>query len=369
MTMQYTTFRFKGILAALVVLLSLVCHAGGALPSDAVLKRATVINPLEIGRGINAPQPYHAENIDTTTMNEFIAFERAFSTSGDLRLFAIPKDDPPTNYRYTGVGPFPIKAMHRYALAMQAARHISPADPFTTLFCATYLQNGKSIRFDNLYGSREDQVNMPRVEQDFPTPPGADSMILWIGVSNSPNRLQAGSKLLFKSLQLIDRGAMKGTDASRPFQGVNLLPVSDFETLPLGPYAPGNQIFYFAQGNQCEIAQAASKCLHIVHALKGYPFPYFSSQRANLDNCGVEFSFRIKGKGTIHPMIWWMLKESGWSYYGGPNVALTDDWQSVHFWRGCVSPDADYVGCSFAVVSPEADFYVDDVDLRIVNAR
>ncbi|MHB9025779.1 MAG: hypothetical protein ACYC7E_16695 [Armatimonadota bacterium] len=358
----------KGILtAALTVLLAIACYAGGK-PSDAALKRASVIKPFELGRGINSPQPYHAENIDTTTMNEFIAYDRAFSKVGDLLLFAVPKEDPPTNYRYTGIGPFPIKAAHRYALAFQATSHISPTDKFTTLFCATYLQQGKSIRFDTFYGFREGHAAMPRIEQDFPVPPGADSMILWIGFSNSPNRLEAGPKIFFRSLQLIDRGPMNGAKANQALRNTNLLPVTGFEDAPLGPYAPGTKTFY-PGNNTAEIVQVDSKCLHIVRALNGYPFPFFSSNPVNPEHCGVEFSYRIKGKGAVHPMIWWMTRENGWSYYAGPDTKLTDDWQAIRFWRGCIQPDVVYVGCSFAVQSPEADFFVDDLDLRIVKSR
>lgn len=353
--------------ALLLVLPMVGGQAAPTRPSDADLARASVIRPFELGRGINSPDRYHAENIDTTTMNEFIAYDRAFSKAGELLLFAVPPEDPPTNYRYAGIGPFPIKAWHRYALAFQAARHISGTDQFLTMFCATFLQNGKTLRFDDLFRAREDQPNMPRIEQEFPVPPGADSMILWIGVSNSPNRLAAGPKILFQSLQLLDRGPLNGTKANQALLKLaNLLPVSDFEDQTLGPYAPASKVFGGGEGNRYEIAQLDSKCLHLVRAPGGYPYPFFMSQPADLQNSGVEFSFRIKGKGSVHPMIWWMTRENDWNYYGGPFLELTDEWQPVRLWRGCINADVVFAACSFAVASPEADFYVDDLNLRVV---
>jgi hypothetical protein len=80
----------------------------------------------------------------------------------------------------------------------------------------------------------------------------------------------------------------------------------------------------------------------------------------------VEFTCRVKGKGTIRPMIWWMTKLSSWNYYGAPSVVLTDDWQPVRMWRGCINADLDYAACSLAVQTLEADFYVTDLALRIV---
>jgi hypothetical protein len=352
--------------AVLTVLPTWVCRADPAPPSDADLQGASVINPFELGRGINSPEPYHAENIDKTTMNEFLAYDRAFSPVGHLLQFAVPGEDPPTNYRYAGIGPFPIHAGHRYALAFQAARRIYPTDQFTTMFLATYLHDGKSVRFDNLYGTREAQINMPRIEQEFPVPPDADAMILWIGVSNSPNRLTAGPKVLFQSLQLLDRGPLNGTAANQALRGQNLLPVSDFADQPLGPYAPDRQVFYCGPRNQGEIVQQDVKCLHIVRPVGGYLYPYFCSRPADLENCGVEFTCRVKGKGSFDPMIWWMTKESSWNYYGGRSVVLTDAWQTVRLWRGCINADLDYAACSLAAQSPETDMYVTDLSLRII---
>jgi hypothetical protein len=259
--------------AVLAVLPALAGWADPARPGDAELQGASVISPFELGRGINTPEPYHAENIDKTTMNEFIAYDRAFTKVGTLLQFAIPHEDPPTNYRYAGIGPFPIHAGHRYALAFQAARRISP-DQFTTMFMATYLHDGKSICFDTFFTTREAQINMPRVEQEFTVPPDADAMILWIGVSNSPNRLTAGPKILFQSLQLLDHGALNGTQANQALRGLNLLQVSDFADQPLGPYAPDRNAFYGGPGNHCDLAQLDVKCLHIVRPVGGYLYPY-----------------------------------------------------------------------------------------------
>jgi hypothetical protein len=66
-------------------------------------------------------------------------------------------------------------------------------------------------------------------------------------------------------------------------------------------------------------------------------------------------------------MIWWWLKHSNWSYYGGDSIELTEQWQTVTLWRGCITPGVDYAACSIAIETPEAEFWVDDMSLKILE--
>lgn len=326
------------------------------------------IDVLGLKEGINSPADYQPENTDTSTTAEFLSFDKAFVRENGFTTFVIPKSDSPLRYRYAGIGPFPVSALHRYSLSFRATKKLYEDDKFSVLFCATFLKGGVPIIFNNIFSYRDSHVGMPLTEIDFGTPPNADSMILWIGVNNSPKPLEAVPKIMFKSLQIFDRGLMNGSPESQKLGKDNLLPVSDFENLKTGPYTPGKDIFSTFKGTTAEIVeQDSGKCLHIVMPPKGYVFPYFSSRRANLDNCALLFKYRIKGKGKVHPMIWWWVKNCSWTYYGGKDIELTDQWQDVSLWRSCTLPDMEFAGCSFAIASPEADFYVDDVSLTIID--
>ena len=60
---------------------------------------------------------------------KFLSFSKAIQHENGLTYFSIPSKDKGMNYRYTGVGPFPMVALHRYSLKMHLAKFGSPFAP------------------------------------------------------------------------------------------------------------------------------------------------------------------------------------------------------------------------------------------------
>ncbi|HEY3396571.1 MAG TPA: hypothetical protein VGM19_02830 [Armatimonadota bacterium] len=348
---------------ARILTLSLILLASALAP---VLAAPATIDVFASKLGLNETR-WRAGNIDTTTDAEYIAYDRVFTRDAGLMKFSIPAADPPTRYRYCGAGPFPVAGGYRYALSFRATKKLD--SKFMVLFGATFFRGARPLGYETLFTYREAQPGMPLVEQDFMVPPGADRMIVWIGVSNSPDPLPPGPQVVFQSLRLIPRGPLNGTPATRALIGRNLLPLDNFRTAPLGPYAPGPKVFGVGDLKPEIVEQDGRRYLHLVRPGAGYVFPYFNSRPVNLDNCLTEFSFRVKGTGKLQPMIWWWLRDNNWSYYGGKGIELTGEWQTLSVIRGCLNPDMEYAGCSFAIQSDQADFLVDDMKLTVIPYR
>ena len=354
--------RFIGL--ASCGLLALGIAAGAEVPAP--VGASPSIDLLALNQGIAQTSKLRAENIDRTTDNEFLEFSRAFEKKDGTLVFTIRAEDSPEKYRYVGLGPIPVQPLHRYSLQIDATNLTPELKNLATL---TFLQGDKRTHFNSL-------TYQP--QSDFGTPADADRVVVWLGVSNWPNKLAPGPKVEFRSLKLADLGPLCGTPAAESAKpGENLLPVSDFETEPLGAFT-NHPYFYPGSGPAAktsrsvtaEIVQSDSKGLHLVKGPDGYIYPYFKARPLNLNNCTLVFSCRIKGKGKIQPHIWWWqtgVKGTAWSYYGEAAYELTDSWQTVRIWRACVT-DTDYAACAFAIQSPDADFYVDDLSLTIIPA-
>ena len=349
----------KRVLMTAVAGLGVCCGVRAADPVAAV-------DILALKQGIAQSSKLRAENIDRTTDNEFLDFSRGLVPQAGRWVFTIPKEDSPEKYRYVGLGPIPVLPLHRYALQIDAT-NLTP--DLKNLATITFLQGETRTHFNSV---------VYQAQSDFGTPPDADRIVVWLGVSAWPNKLLPGPQVEFRSLKLADLGPLCGTPAAESAKsGENLLPVSDFEAEPVGALA-NHPYFYAGSGPMAktsrnvmaEIVQLDSKCLHLVKGPDGYIYPFFKARPLNLNNCTLVFSCRMKGKGKIQPHIWWWqtgVKGTAWSYYGEGAYELTDTWQTVRVWRACVM-DTDYSACAFAIQSPEADFYVDDLALTIIPA-
>ncbi|MBU4212900.1 MAG: hypothetical protein KKD33_09985, partial [Verrucomicrobia bacterium] len=322
------------------------------------------VDLLTLNKGIAKSGKLRAENIDRSTDNEFLDYQRAFVKKDGRVIFTIPAEDSPEKYRYVGFGPLPVQPLHRYSLIMESA---NLATNFINLASITFLKGDTRTHFNGV---------QYKARSDFGTPPDADRIVVWLGVSAWPNKLTPGPKVEFKSLKVVDRGPLNGTPGLAERPGENLLPVSDFENEPVGEFVNRN---YFYPGNGTNVksgknifaeivADGSNKCLHIVKGKEGYIYPFLKTRTMNLNNCTLVFTCRMKGKGKIQPHIWWWLKGvkgTAWSYYGEGSYDLTGTWQTVRTWRSCVN-DSDYAACALAIQSPEADFYVDDLSLTII---
>lgn len=326
------------------------------------------IDLLSIGKGIESPAERQPSNIDTSTTDEFVPYASAFTREGKFTTFQIPSGSPPTKYKYAGIGPVTVLPLHRYLLRFSVIKHRSAEADGVLLLCASYLKGASQIVFDNLYSIRPQLSVMPAVEVELCAPPDADGMILWVGWVNSPAQiLSASPKLIFSELRLIPNGILDGNAKTAASLRKNLLAVSDFENLPIGTLADTKPLRIFNVKNP-EIIQAETRCLRIVKTTADSPFPYFTTNSISLMNCGVEFSCKVKGKGTVHPMLWWWLKGETWFHYSDQQVTeLTDQWQTISIWSPCLNPTQVFAAGSVAINSKEAELFIDDVCLVVVQ--
>ncbi len=345
---------------------SLLILAGAAVAACAAEGAAASIDFLGFGKGIESPAEHQAVNIDTTTTDEFVPYNAAFIREGQFTTFHIPAGAAPTKYKYAGIGPVAVRPFHRYLLRFSAIKHRSAETDGVLLLCATYLKGATQIVFDNLYSIRPQLNVMPAVEVELCAPPDADGMILWVGWVNSPAQLLSSSpKLIFSELRLIPNGILDGNAEAAASPRKNLLAVSDFENLPIGPLGDPKPL-RLCNAKNPEIVQADTRCLRIIKTAADSPFPYFSTTPISLMNCGVEFSCKVKGRRTVHPRLWWWLKGDTWFHYGDQQVTeLTDQWQTIRIWLPCLNPTQVFAAGSVAINSKEAELFIDDVCLRI----
>jgi hypothetical protein len=324
------------------------------------------INFLSLGKGIESPAERQPTNIDTSTTDEFIPYSRAFTREGKFTTFQVPSGSPLTKYKYAGIGPVAVLPLHRYLLRFSASKYRSAEADGTLIVCATYLKGTCQIVCDKLYSIRPQLGVMPAVEVELCAPPGADGMIIWVGWVNSPAQILSSSpKFIFSELRLIPNGILDGNAEAASSLRKNLLAVSDFESLPIGPLADTKPLRIFNVKNS-EIVQAETRCLRIVKTTADSPFPYFTTNPISLMNCGVEFSCKVKGKGTVHPMLWWWMKGDTWFHYSDQQVTeLNDQWQKISIWSPCLNPTQVFASGSVAIKSKEAELFIDDVCLRI----
>jgi hypothetical protein len=168
-------------------------------------------------------------------------------------------------------------------------------------------------------------------------------------------------------LRLIPAGDLSGNSQAAVHGNENVLSVFDFEEFPLGAVANPNDVGIFS-ATEPTIIQADTKCLRIVKRATDTPFPRFAKNVIPLLHCGVEFSCKVKGRGRVHPMLWWGRSDDTWAYHANQHeFELTDQWQEISIWRACLNPDQIHAAGSIAIVSKEADMCVDDVRLRIVQ--
>jgi hypothetical protein len=187
-----------------------------------------------------------------------------------------------------------------------------------------------------------------------------------VGWVNAPPQILSSSpKIIFSELRLIPNGVLDGKAESTASPRKNLLAVSDFEDLPLGPVADFKAL-RLAGTKNAEIVQAETRCLRIIKTAADSPFPHFTTNTTSLKNYGVEFSCKVKGKGTVHPMLWWWLKGDTWFHYSQQQVTeLNDQWQTIKIWKACLNPTQIHAAGSVAIISKDAELFIDDVRLRI----
>lgn len=353
--------RFMHVYAQLIVLAALPIIVSMAIAASPAPKDG--IDLMTLNQGIDKSSQLRPKNINPGTDNEFLDFSRAFVKKDGKWIFTIPAEDAPGKYHYVGFGPFPVQPQHRYSLIMESA---NLSANFANIISITFLKGDTPIHF-NCLG--------PKENNDFGTPPDADRVVLWFGVSALTDKLTPGPAVELKSLKVVDRGLLNGTsDLTETRPGENLLPVSDFENEPSGEFVnrkyfyPGNGID--AKKNKNVFAEIVSdgsnKCLHIVSGKNCYIYPYFISRKANLNNSTLVFTCRVKGKGKVMPGIWWWLKgvKSAWSYYHEVTYELTDTWQNVCIWRACMN-DTDFAAVD--LFSSDSDYMVDDLSLVIIR--
>jgi len=347
--------RFAPPLFGLLLALATSIRAAEPNPTGA---EPMAVDILASNRGIAKSSKLRAENIDPSTDNEFLDFSQAFVKKDGEWILTIPATDAPEKYRYVGFGPMAVEPLHRYSLVMEST---NLATDFKNIARVTFLKGDTRTHFVSIGYAPS---------SEFGTPPDADRMVVWLGVSAWPNTVAPGPKVGFRSLKLADLGPMRGAPISGDAQpGENLLPVSDFESEPLGAFT-NRAYFYAGHGVISEIVSGESKCLHLVKGAHDYVYPYFNSRKIDLNGCSLLFTCRIKGKGKVSPGIWWWLKGvkgTAWAYYHGDCYDLTDTWQTVRVWRACLAA-TDFATCDFNLEkSPEVDLYVDDLSLTIIR--
>jgi len=319
-------------------------------------------------RGIEKTDPFRSHNADPTTDSEFVPFSKGIVHEDGFTFFTVPRSEGRMNYRYVGLGPFDVKPMHRYAMRFRIAKC---GFPFSPMFCATFLdKHDKDISFETLLHV-DGGLDMTLLEEDFGSPPGAAKMIVWVGASMlGKGTLRTGKTLAFSDFGIYDRGVMDGNADTRALRGKHLLSLASFQEREGGPFKhPDFYSGYKGRWLKTEIVkQGDNKVLHIVKDEQGYQYPYFEMTHVPCDNTWLEFSFRIKGKGTIAPGIWWKAPRGTWRYWHGKAVELTDQWQTVSCRRGCTEATAIERGAvDIHVRSKEADIYVDDLSLKVIQ--
>jgi hypothetical protein len=305
----------------------------------AELTAAEEIDFLSIGRGIASPSDYQAGNIDTTTTDEFMPYASAFQDEDKLTTFQIPAKTPSAVYHYAGIGPVTVKPLERYRLRVSAIKYRNAETDGVLLFSVTYLKNTKPVLFNNCSSFQPQLSLMPVMEDEICIPPGTDSLILWVGWVNRPAQaLTCTPKVIFNELRLVPCGQLDGNISITSLLNQNLLAIGNFEDFPLGPleHPEKSRIFNI---KQAEIVQAESRCLHITKGPTDNPFPYFTTLPVSLMHSGVEFTCKVKGKGVVHPMLWWWLKGKSWCHNSDQQVVeLTDQWQTMRIWLPCLNP-------------------------------
>ncbi len=327
-------------------------------------------NLFHWGQGREEVMPGQPANTDPSTNNEFLAYSRGIRQENGLWILEIPKEDPRTNYRYVGVGPFPIKALARYVLDFRVT---TCAGTYSSLFCATWLHHGEPTRFDTILSFPNFDTRLTRISQDFAAPPEADAMLLWIGISGQGKPVHSGPKLLMRDLAIREIGTMDGNSVLLKTKPETLLPVSDFETLEPGPFPSASHQGYFGHAGamvtaSVEVEPDGNHVLRLVKKADGYPFPHFRLPDLPFDNTWLRFSYRAKGSGSVAAGLWWMRGERTWAYGAGHFVELSpDEWKTVTYVKPCVDASAFGAAAAMHIGKSEADFVIDDLMIDYVG--
>jgi hypothetical protein len=345
----------RGVIIAVVACLLSACASAQALSFDGP-EQAPAFVPLDV----------KSEHV----ADAWLSAKQLFRKDGDFALLKLKPKNIRSDY-YTAFSPVAVDGMARYTLATRINLEQGGG---SLHFSATFLKDGHPLRRERLlaiYRHPREKYTVRMIERavDFATPQGADQMVLWLQIRRAGKGSLKGKQAIFAPIQIRQVGPMNGTGSTRKLIGANLLPAGDFGKASLGPKSLKAMGFWQGKGIRGEIVDDDSRCLRIIMDKGGDKFVRFHTKPINFDNCWVEYSFRIKGKGKVTPGLWWHLRGNMWHYWHDhpKAVELNDQWQRVVVRQFCVDPSANYAACTFTVQSDEAEFFVDDVSLKILS--
>ena len=95
-------------------------------------------------------------------------------------------------------------------------------------------------------------------------------------------------------------------------------------------------------------------------------YPNFTSINAPFKNALCRYSFKIRGKGTILPGLWFNRDYIGPYYSHGAAVVLNEKWQSVTLEYGCVDSQVNSVSVSITNTGEKVQYDAKDIKLEVV---
>ncbi len=200
--------------------------------------------------------------------------------------------------------------------------------------------------------------------KEFAVSPACELLFPSLSVIN-PGKLGHAVELLVEDLSIRRVGNMKF--APEEIKKINLASDYDFSKYPAGDFPDihkGNGVNAKKWSNiKAEIVELnGEKVLHIIRKPENYIYPYMALKPFPIDPKYhfIKLSFKIKGKGSIKPGLWWKRSSLGWDYYHGLEVKLSDEWQTVTVIHPCMTPDVKSATMSFSS-NGHGEFWIKDI--------
>ena len=231
------------------------------------------------------------------------------------------------------------------------------------------LKNGEILKAQVLLNTMS-YLNVNGVveyRKPFAVSPDCEQFLSSLTLRN-PGRNGHATELLIEELSICRIGTMK---TALPGLGrINYASEYDFSRHPEGDFQKirkglGVNAKKWSDVKAEVVKVDGEKVLHILRKPENYIYPYFELKPFLTDPRYhfIKLTFKVKGKGSIKPGLWWKRETLSFDYYHGKEVKLTDDWQDVSLIHPCMTPDVKNAAVSFTS-SGHGEFWIKDISVN-----